>query len=98
MGLCRYEGEHAWMAPGLDRSDRRGVGASESDGHSLGGATGFREPGRGLSRVPTDDERVLPMVSSVLAVNAGKACYQDLAPTNLQDDSVFPPDSETDSA
>jgi hypothetical protein len=51
------------MAPDLDRSDRHGVGAPESHRHSLDGATGPREPGRGLSRLPTDDEFVYSVVS-----------------------------------
>src|SRR3989449_9658500 len=44
------------MAPDLDRTGWDGVGATESHGHSLVGATGPHEPGRGLSREPTDDE------------------------------------------
>jgi hypothetical protein len=69
------------------------VGTTESHRHSLDGATGHREPGRGLSRVPMDDERILPMVFSGLAVNAGKVRYQDRDPYQLvgrlsQDDSV----------
>jgi len=51
------------MAPDLDRTGWDGVGATESHGHSLVGATGPREPGRGLSRVPTDDEFVHSVVS-----------------------------------
>ena len=85
VGLRCHGSEHAWMAPDLDRTGWDGVGAAESLGHSAGGATGPREPRRGVSRVPTDDERILPMVSSGLAVNAEKACYRDPAPTDLQD-------------
>lgn len=77
MGLRCQGSEHAWI--GWD-----GVGAPESHGNSLDGATGPREPGRGLSRLLTDDERVLPMVSSGLVVNAEKARYRDPASTNSQ--------------
>ena len=87
VGLRRYGGEHAWMALDLDRTGGDGLGAPESYGHSLGGATGPREPWRGLSSLPTDDERILPMVSSGLAVNAERACYRDLTSTNWQDNS-----------
>src|SRR3954467_4199383 len=68
VGLCRDGGDHAWMVSDLDRPDRHGLGTSESYGNSLGRAAGSCEPGRGLSGVPTDYERVLPMVSSGLAV------------------------------
>ena len=87
VGLRCHGSEHAWMVPDLDRPDRHGLGAPESHGHSPNGATGPREPGRGLSSLPTDDERILPMVSSGLAVNAERACYRDLASTNWQDNS-----------
>jgi hypothetical protein len=85
VGLCCHGSEHAWMALALDRPDRQEVGATESHGHSLGGATGPCKPGRGLSSLPTDDERVLSMVSLGLAMNAEKACYRDPASTNSQD-------------
>ena len=85
VSLRCHGSEHAWMALALDRSDRHGVGATESHGHSLGGATGPCKPGRGLSSLPTDDERVLPMVSLGLAVNAEKSCYRDPTFTNSQD-------------
>ncbi len=85
VGLHCNGSEHAWMAPALDRPDRHGVDAAESHGHSLGGATGPCKPRRGLSSLPTDDERVLPMVSLGLAVNAEKAYYRDPASTNSQD-------------
>jgi hypothetical protein len=63
VGVCRHGGEHAGMAPDLDRTGWDGVGAPESHGHSLDGAPDPREPGRGLSRVPTDDEFVHSVVS-----------------------------------
>jgi steroid 5-alpha reductase family enzyme len=49
---------------------------AESYGHSLGGAAGPREPGRGLSRVPTDDERVLPVVSEIKLTPPGCRAIQ----------------------
>ena len=51
------------MVPDLDRTSWDGVGAMESHGYSLGGATGPREPRRGLSSVPTDDKFVHSVVS-----------------------------------
>src|SRR5467141_919397 len=87
VGLRYHGSELTWMALDLDWPNRHGVGTTEIHGHSLDGATGPREPGRRLSRVPTDDERVLPMVSSGLAVNAERACYRDPSPTNSQDNS-----------
>ena len=63
VGLRCYGGEHAWMALDLDRTGGDGVGAAESDGCSLDGATGPREPGRGLSSLSTDDEFIHSVVS-----------------------------------
>lgn len=68
VGLCRDGDGRAWMAPDLDRTGWDGVGSAESDRHSLGGATGPREPGRGLSRLSTDDERVLPVASEITVI------------------------------
>jgi hypothetical protein len=59
VGLRCHGSEHAWMALDLDRTGWDGVGAAESYGHSLDGATGPCKPGRGLSSLPTDDERAL---------------------------------------
>src|SRR5437868_10000541 len=80
VGLCRDGGDHAWMVPDLDRPNRHGLGTPESYGNSLGRAAGSCEPGRGLSGVPKDYERVLPMVSSGLVVNADVSCYRDVVP------------------
>src|SRR4029079_10750309 len=85
VGLCRDGGDHAWMVSDLDRPNRHGLGTSESYGNSLCRAAGSCEPGRGLSRVPTDYERVLPMVSSGLAVNAEQSYYRDFALVDLDD-------------
>ena len=63
VGVCRHGGERTRMVSDLDRASWDGVGALESHGHSLDGATGPREPRKGLSRVPTDDEFVHSMVS-----------------------------------
>ena len=69
VGLRYHGSEYAWMDLDLDWPDGHGVGTSESHGHSLDGATNPREPGKGLSSLSTKDERILPMVSSGLAVN-----------------------------
>ena len=88
VGLRDYGSERAWMDLDLDWPNGDGVGTSESHGHSLDGATSPREPGGGLSSLSTEDERILPMVSSGSAVNAGKVCYRDFASVTLLDDSV----------
>ena len=88
-----WESEHAWKASVLDLPDRHEVGAAEIYGHSLGGVTGHREPGRGLSRVPTDYECILPMLFSWLAVNAEKSVTEILSLPTLM--TTGP---ETDSA
>jgi len=83
VGLCRDGSERAWMVSDLDRPNRHGLGAAESDGYSLGGTTGPHEPGRGLSKVSTDDKRFLPMVSSWLAMNAVKDILASSIPAGL---------------
>lgn len=85
MGLCRDWDTYAWTASALDRTGGDGVVAAESHGNSLDEATGPREPWRELSSLPTDDERLIPVVSSGLAVNAEKACDRDPALDNLDD-------------
>ena len=62
VGLCRDGSERVWMVPDLDWSDQHGVGAPQSHGHSLDGASDPCKLWRRLSNVPTDDERVLPRV------------------------------------
>src|SRR6185295_19142559 len=87
VGLCCDGSDHAGMVPDLDRSNRHGLGTPESYGNSLGRAAGSCEPGRGLSRVPTDYERVRPMVSSGLAVKADVSCYRDVVLADSDDNS-----------
>ena len=65
------------MASDLDRTGWDGVGAPESHGHSLDGAPGPREPGRGLSRVPTDDEFVHSVVSQDEMTQGAGSTYTD---------------------
>ena len=83
------------MAPDLDRTGWDGVGAPESHGHSLDGATGPREPGRGLSRVPTDDEFVHSVVSQdemtqgPLESNETRPRHFGLLAVGVQTDEVF---------
>jgi hypothetical protein len=66
VGLRCQGSEHAWMAPDLTWVGWRYRKSSVFPGRS-------DRPSRAvesLSRVPTDDERILPMVFSGLAVNA----------------------------
>ena len=85
VGLCRDGSKYAWVAPDVDRADRDGVDAAEGDWNSLGGTAGPREPGRGLSRVPTNDERVCPLVSSEFTFNKEIAGYRNSASANSDD-------------
>jgi len=71
--------------------------STESYGHFLNEATGPRELGRGISGLPTDNERVLPMVSSGLAVDTEKRDTEILPlAARMATSLVFDP--ETDSA
>src|ERR1041384_46237 len=77
VGLCCDGGRHSRVVSDLDRPNRHGLGPPESYRNSLGRAADPCEPRRGLSRVPTANERILPLVSSSLVVNAEHSCYRD---------------------
>ena len=59
--------------------------AAESHVNALDGVVGPREPWRELSSLPTDDERMLFVVSSRLSVNAKHVRYRDPVPGNSHD-------------
>src|SRR5687768_12193597 len=62
VGLCCHGCEYPMVAVDVDRPDRHGVGSPEGHGHSVDGATGSREPGRGISNLSTDNEFVHSLV------------------------------------
>ena len=83
VGLRCHGSEHVWMAPDLDRIGGDWMGAAESDGHSLEGATALAS--RGVDY--RDYQRTTNAYSHgslELTVNAENMGYRDPASTNSQ--------------